>query len=116
MSGTLRECFFVTTRSKTNCTRSGRPRSRLSRMISSKNSRPRRGRSKICVRLTSICQIDEIPFVAYPPVFRPRNGSGMRFSHFRNSRSICSGPNESQICWKAFRARRRKGNRSSSAS
>ena len=45
-------------RSKISCTRSGRPRSRLSRMISSKNSRPRRGRSKICVRLTSICHID----------------------------------------------------------
>ena len=27
-----------------------------------------------------------------------RNGSGIRFSHFRNSRSICSGPRESQIC------------------
>ncbi len=40
------------------CTRSGRPKSRLSRMISSKNSRPRKGRSKICVRLTSICQMD----------------------------------------------------------
>src|ERR1700728_308550 len=47
--------FLVTTRSNTSCTRSGRPRSRLSRMISSKNSRPRTSRSKICVRLTSIC-------------------------------------------------------------
>src|ERR1039457_3042294 len=50
--------FFVTTRSKINCTRSGRPRSRLSRMISSKNSRPRKGRSKICVKLTSIWQME----------------------------------------------------------
>src|SRR2546425_7508765 len=48
--------LFVTTRSKMSWTRSGRPRSRLSRMISSNNSRPRKGRSKIGVRLTSICQ------------------------------------------------------------
>ena len=68
--GTRPGVFFVTTRSKINCTRSGRPRSRLSRMISSKNSRPRKGRSKICVRLTSICQIDKTPVVAGRAVFR----------------------------------------------
>ena len=55
----LRSFAQDTTRSKINCTRSGRPESRLSRMISSKNSRPRSGRSKIYVRLTSMCQIDK---------------------------------------------------------
>src|SRR2546427_7626932 len=40
-------------RGKINCTRSGRPKSRLSRMTSSKNCRPATGRSMIWVRLTS---------------------------------------------------------------
>ena len=40
------------------CDRLGRPRSSWSRIISSKNSRPRSGRSNTWVRLTSSCRID----------------------------------------------------------
>ena len=48
----------VIRRVNSSWTRLGRPRSRLSRMISSKNSRPRTGRSNTWVRLTSIWRID----------------------------------------------------------
>jgi len=43
---------------KSNCTRSGRPTSRLSRITSSKNSRPCSERSKTWVRLASIWRIE----------------------------------------------------------
>jgi hypothetical protein len=46
-------------RSKINWTRSGRPRSRFSRMTASKNSWPCTGRSKTWVREYSICQMDK---------------------------------------------------------
>jgi len=48
----------------------GIPGSRLSAIITSNNSAPRRGRSKICVRLTSICQTDESSR-SRSPVARP---------------------------------------------
>ena len=50
--------FFVTRRSKTSWTMSGRPRSRFSRMISSKKMRPLSGRSRICVKENSAGRMD----------------------------------------------------------
>ncbi len=56
----------------------------------------RSGLSKIRVRLTSICQIDRSQ--SYPsPRSSGRSGSGMRFSHLRKTRSICTGSSESEI-------------------
>ena len=48
---------LVTARPKISGTRSGRPRSRCSRLISSTSARPCAGSTNTCVRLTSSCQI-----------------------------------------------------------
>src|SRR6516164_5927062 len=68
--------FLVTTRSKISCTRSGRPRSRLSRMISSKNSRAAKGPVEDLRQADLHLPDGQIPFVTRPPVLwtqRQRN-------------------------------------------
>ena len=74
----------------------GRPKSRLSRITSSKNSRPFCGRSKIWVRLTSICPMDNCQSYPASRSF-PLQGRGRRRSHLRNTRSMSSGPNRSPV-------------------
>src|SRR5262249_11497784 len=60
-------------RSKRSWTRSGRPRSRLSRMTSSKNWRPCTGRSKTWVRLTSSCRIESTDVLLALPALEVHN-------------------------------------------
>src|SRR5215212_1670188 len=65
----------MTLRSNSSWIRSGRPRSRCSRMTSSNSSRPRWAWSNTWVRLTSICRIDS----AYPKpaaAWGARGGAG----------------------------------------
>src|SRR5437762_1719486 len=78
-------------------TRLGRPRSRLSRITSSKKCRPWTGLSKTWVRLTSTCQSESLCLKPAARSFDV-NGQGSCVDQRLKNRCTSSGPSWSQIC------------------
>src|SRR5450755_2427927 len=88
--------FFVTTRSKINCTRSGPPQVQIVTNDFFEELTPAQGAIEDLRQADFHLPNRQIPIVPGPPV-SGRKGSGIRSSHLQNIRSMSSGPSESQM-------------------